>query len=174
MTNRGNSFSATAGQVLSVNLTSDNPINFYLMTSKDYDSWNSLGRCAVNVPTLIDQREVTSVSLSLLLPDSGKYQFLFLNFSHENAAKIDFKAQTVGVATQAHSMATSTMVLQNYLTATSTLVQTTTLISSSIRTEQVGFSLGSSGMLTISAVVAVVVIIVAALTYMMIARRRKK
>jgi hypothetical protein len=174
MTNRGNSFSATAGQVLSVNLTADNPINFYLMTSKDYDSWNSLGRCAVNVPTLIDQREVTSVSISLLIPDSGKYQFLFLNWSHENAAKIDYKAQIVGVATQAQSLATSTMILQNYFTTTSTLAQTTTLISSSIRTEQVGFSLGSSGILTIFAVVGVVVIIVAALTYMMIARRRKK
>lgn len=60
--NYGNGFSASEGQVLSGSLTSDNPINFYLMTQSNYDVWRSINYCSVDVPTLIAERASNHVS----------------------------------------------------------------------------------------------------------------
>lgn len=159
-------FTAKKGQVVSVNLESKSEVSLYVMTEKDYWSWDKTGKCSPGeVSDFTGAFDVTSYSKQLVIGNDGKYRFVFLNFG-SGTATIQFKAEVVGVAYETTLVVTSGVVSLQYFTETMTL--TTMATRAMVRTEQVGFSLGQSS----SLIVAVVMIVTISVVVVIVLRRR--
>lgn len=130
------SFSARANQVISINLTSNIPIDFFVMSSKDYGAWVAAQMCPVT-SALVEQYSVDSVTMELMISESGSYYFVFLNTSHDTTAKIQLMADIVGVAIPL-SVEIATEVLSTSQSATIwTFPVTITRVLTSVHTEQI-------------------------------------
>jgi hypothetical protein len=156
-------FAAQAGDVVKGTISSDNEINFYVMSQKDYDKWNSLGTCGVYVTTIVEEVVVGTYPIEFVIPANGRYQVVFLNFSHENDAKIDLSADIVGTAKESSVVVTRTYTQQSYSTQTAVVSTIVTRTATSLRTEQVGqvgFSMeGSSLLLMVAGIVVGLVVV---------------
>ena len=154
-------FVARKGQVVSVNLESNNEVTLYIMTEKDYKAWEKRGKCSPGeVSDFTGAFGITSYDEQLVIKNDGGYRFVFLNFG-SSSAMIRFKAEVVGVAYETTSVVTSHVVSLQYSTDTMTL--TTVATGTVVRTEQVGFQLGQNSMLIVVVVVVAVVAVVAAI-----------
>jgi len=131
-------FNAQAGDVVKGTVTADNEINFYIMTQKDYDEWNSKGTCGVHVTTIVEETIVGTYEIQFVIPANGKYQLLILNFSHENDVKVDLTANIVGIAKESSVVLTRTYTQQSYSTQTGVVSTIVTRTATSLHTEQVG------------------------------------
>ena len=149
------SFTAQEGQVVAGAISSDNEITVYLMSQRDYDVWNRSRHCSAGDATLlIDEVVVGTYQIELVIPSSARYQFVFLNWSHENEAKIDLSADIVGTAKESSVVVTRTYTQQSYSTQTAVVSTIVTRTATSLRTEQVGFSIeGSSLLLMVAGIV---------------------
>jgi len=154
-------FSAKKGQVVSVNLESNNEFSMYLMTEKDFTKWEKTRKCSPGeVSDFTGAFDITSYNEQLVMGNDGQYRFVILNFG-SGTAVIRFKAEVVGVAYETTSVVTSHVVSLQYFTDTMTL--TTLATGTVVRTEQVGLPLGQNSMLIVVVVVVAVVAVVAAI-----------
>jgi len=136
------SFNAYGGQQIHVEMTSSAPVDFYVMSEKVFQATEY---CADIGNVLAGKNHVTSYSLDWVAPQSGKYYFYFLNRQTNVDARISFLASTTSIVTM-----TST----SYSTALS--VVTIAEVSSSMRTEQIGLSIGEGGLLIVALVLFLV------------------
>jgi ribosomal protein L40E len=154
-------FGAKKGEVVSVNVESDNEFSLYLMTEKDFTKWEKTRKCSPGeVSDFTGAFDITSYNEQLVIGNDGQYRFVFLNFGHDRVV-IKFKAEIVGVAYETTSVVTSHVVSLQYSTDTMTL--TTIATGTVVRTEQVGLPLGQNSMLIVVVVVVAVVAVVAAI-----------
>jgi ribosomal protein L40E len=159
-------FSAKKGQVVSVNIESNNEFTLYIMTEKNYKAWEKTKECSPGeVSDFTGAFDITSYNEQLVVGNDGWYRFVILNFG-SGTAVIRFKAEVVGVAYETTSVVTSHVVSLQYSTDTMTL--TTIATGTVVRTEQVGLPLGQNSML----IVAVVVVAVVAVVAVFVLRRR--
>ncbi|MGB9022629.1 MAG: zinc ribbon domain-containing protein [Candidatus Bathyarchaeia archaeon] len=160
-------FGAKKGEVVSVNIESDNEFSLYLMTEKDFTKWEKTRKCSPGeVSDFTGAFDITSYNEQLVIGNDGQYRFVFLNFGHDKAV-IKLKAEVVGVAYETTSVVTSHVVSLQYFTDTMTL--TTIATGTVVRTEQVGLPLGQNSMLIVAVVLVAVVAVVAAI----VLRRRR-
>jgi ribosomal protein L40E len=154
-------FSAKKGQVVSVNIESNNEFTLYIMTEKNYKAWDKTKKCSPGeVSDFTGAFGITSYNEQLVMGNDGSYRFVFLNYG-SSMAVIRFKAEVVGVAYETTSVVTSHVVSLQYFTDTMTL--TTIATGTVVRTEQVGLPLGQNSMLIVAVVVVAVVAVVAAI-----------
>jgi ribosomal protein L40E len=154
-------FSVKKGQVVSVNIESNNEFTLYVMTEKDYTKWWKAKKCSPGeVSDFTGAFDVTSYNEQLVMGNDGWYRFVILNFG-SGTAVIRFKAEVVGVAYETTSVVTSHVVSLQY--STDTLTLTTIATGTVVRTEQVGLSLGQNSLLIVVVVVVAVVAVVAAI-----------
>jgi hypothetical protein len=154
-------FSAKKGQVVSVNIESNNEFTLYLMTEKDYTKWWKAKKCSPGeVSDFTGAFDITSYNEQLVIGNDGWYRFVILNFG-SGTVVIRFKAEVVGVAYETTSVVTSHVVSLQY--STDTLTLTTIATGTVVRTEQVGLPLGQNSLLIVVVVVVAVVAVVAAI-----------
>jgi hypothetical protein len=162
-------FSAKKGQVVSVDLESNNEFSMYLMTEKDYKAWDKTKECSPGeVSDFTGAFGITSYNEQLVMGNDGWYRFVFLNYGYDMAV-IKFKAEVVGAAYETTSVVTSHVVSLQYSTDTMTL--TTIATGTVVRTEQVGFPLARNGLLVVAAVLLVVILVVVGIA---LRRQREK
>jgi len=155
-------FSAKKGQVVSVNLESDNEFSMYLMTEKDYKAWDKRKECSPGeVSDFTGAFGITSYNEQLVMGNDGWYRFVFLNFDKADMVVLEAKAEVVGAAYETTFVVTSQVVSLRY--STDTLTLTTVATGTVVRTEQVWFALGQNSMLIVVVVVVAVVAVVAAI-----------
>jgi hypothetical protein len=135
------SFSVNANEVISIRLTSNIPIDFFVMSYKDYTAWHAANGCPVT-SALVEQYSVDSVSMNLTIPESGSYYLTFLNTSPDTTAKIQLRADDVGVATPSSMTTTTEVVSLSQSTTTQAFLVTETRVLTTVRTEQVPSSIG--------------------------------
>ena len=127
-------FSAKKGQVVSVNIESNNEFTLYIMTEKDYRAWDERHKCSPGeVSDFTGAFDITSYNEQLVIGNDGWYRFMFLNYGASKAV-IQFKAEVVGVAYETTFVATSQVVSLRY--STDTLTLTTVATGTVVRTEQ--------------------------------------
>jgi hypothetical protein len=165
----GRYFSAKSNQVISIIFTSNIPVDFFVMSSKDYNAWVGTRKCPVT-RALLEQYSVDSVSMNVTIPESGSYYFMFLNTSPDTTAKIKLSADIVGVAAPSSLVTTTEVVSTSQSTTTWTFPVTMTLVLTSVHTEQMPPSLGQDNTI----VVAIVGIVVLTAVILLVMRRRGK
>jgi len=159
-------FSVKKGEVLSVNVESNNEFTLYIMTEKNYKAWDKTGKCSPGeVSDFTGSFDITSYGERLVMANDGWYRFVLLNYGPDSAV-IKFKAEVVGVAYETTLVATSQVVSLRY--STDTLTLTTVATGTVVRTEQVGLPLGQNSLL----IVAVVLVVVVAVVAVFVLRRR--
>ena len=155
--------------MISIRLTSNIPIDFFVMSSKDYSAWLATTKCPVT-SALVEQYSVDSVSMNLTVPESGSYYFMFLNTSPDTIAKIQLKADFVGVATPSSMATTTEVVIWSESTTTQAFLVTVTQVLTTVRTEQIPSSFGQNN--TIMAAVIGIVVLIAVILLVMRLRRK--
>ena len=147
-------FNGTTGVELSGNLTSNNKVNFYVMTNAAYKAWSHQviagGNCT---PTslVLSQKATTRYNFTIQIPSNGSYQIVLNNLS----------TSTV-IAHLTANLTTSTpvtMTMTTYSTSTQANVQNLTLINM----EQPPSQGSNNSTLTIGTLVIIMIIIVVAL-----------
>jgi hypothetical protein len=86
-------FSATASQEVTAELTSNQPINFYVMTDAQLQDWINTNRCPVT-SALVRQENIQSYDLDWSSSQDGRYAFVFLN-ENSASANVSFSPQTI-------------------------------------------------------------------------------
>jgi len=170
------SFTAQEGQVVAGTISSDYEVSVYLMSQHDYDVWRRERFCSAREATLlIDEVVMGTYSFELVIPSSGRYQFVFLNYSHEDGPKVNMNADIVGSAAESSVIVTRTYTQQSYSTESAVVSTVVTQTVTSRRTEQVagiGFAMEGSSMLLMAAGV-VVGLVVVGLLFVLRGRRPK-
>jgi hypothetical protein len=146
-------FTATKGQVISGQLTSSIAISFFVMREDAFKKWDNTNRCDVRVDTMVKKEGITSYSLSLNISNDGQYEFLFLNFSPNTEAQVEFD---VGI--EGGSVTTITRPI--YSSTSAATVLTVTQTSSFARTEEVSLLQFDSNNIFLVAIMAVVVVVI--------------
>ncbi len=87
-------FTAIKGDRISGILTSNQSINFYVMSEENYAKWDAAPTCEVKAfNPLIDERQILSYSLDMVFLADAKYRIIFMNYSIARTAEIKFDAK---------------------------------------------------------------------------------
>lgn len=113
-------FTGNQGQYIAGNFTSDIPLDFYLVQDTSYQSWLKVGSCGNTVDAITSQLSTMAYSFDVVLPSSGKWDLVLVNFSNAR------DADGFIVAYVAAGSYTSTQQLLSTITMTSTFTSTTT------------------------------------------------
>jgi hypothetical protein len=120
-------FNATTGAVVSGTLTSDNSVDFYLLTDAAFQAWTHqivAGGVCTPASLILKQQNTTSYNFSTNIPTNGLYEIVVNNLSH-STINAQLKA---AIATSAPAVVTmilsSTMTQPAVQTVTQTTVQT--------------------------------------------------
>jgi hypothetical protein len=81
-------FKLTAGEALSIGVTSNTPISFYIMTASDYQTWAAAPSCAIGSSVQFSRELVTKDRIDMIAPSTGNYDLLLLNFSPTISANV--------------------------------------------------------------------------------------
>jgi hypothetical protein len=80
-------FTATTGQYVSGNFTSDNPISFYVIPASRYQTWFKTGSCGNVGDAIASQLTSTSYSFnSVAMPNAGTWMVVLVNSSNARNA----------------------------------------------------------------------------------------
>lgn len=90
-------FTAQQGQQITTTIGSSIPIDFYVLTDADYNSFNNNPKCDLsNIGTpLAQQQAITNFDLSFSVPNDGSYDYVFINKSLATAATVTFGSPTL-------------------------------------------------------------------------------
>ena len=80
------SFTASQGQYVYANFTSDVPLDFYVVQNTTYKSWLKQGSCGDTGDALASQTNSTSYGFSSPLPSSGTWTIILVNLSNTRDA----------------------------------------------------------------------------------------
>jgi len=150
-------FNGTSSAELSGNLTSDNNVDFYLMTDAAFKAWShevvTGGNCT---PTslVLSQNGTSAYNFTIQIPSDGLYQIVLTNLS-----ALTVTAHLIATLTTSTQ---TTLTMITYSTSTQMNVQTLTLISMEQVTSQGidNFTL-SLGALAIMIIITVVLVAIA-------------
>ena len=156
-------FNATAGEVLTGNVSASKPVNVYLMTASAFQTWQHQvvagGTCTPPSPVL-SQTGVTTYPLGTPIPVTGDYQLVVNNLS-ESAVTVQLTANLASAST---GLTTSVV----YSTVTQPMVQT--MMQTSVQTVQATSS--GPDMTTVAAIIFAIIVI-AAIAYVAKTRKSK-
>jgi hypothetical protein len=82
-------FKLTEGEALSIGVTSNTPISFYIMTASDYKTWAAAPSCAIGSSVQYSRELVTKDRIDMIAPSTGNYDLLLLNFSPTISASVN-------------------------------------------------------------------------------------
>ena len=74
-------FTATTGQYVYVNFTSDNPISFFLVQPSSYQTWLKTGSCGNAGDAIASQLVTTTYNVTRAIPTSGRWVIVLVNSS---------------------------------------------------------------------------------------------
>jgi hypothetical protein len=81
-------FTATTGQSLSGNFTSDNPVSFFVVPQATYQSWVKAGTCGSAAESIASQLIATSYRVNgVAIPSGGTWTIVIVNSSSEKNAE---------------------------------------------------------------------------------------
>ncbi len=113
-------FMGNQGQIVVGNLTSDIPLDFYLIQDTSYQSWLKVGSCGNVADAITSQLSTMAYSFDVALPSSGRWNLILVNLS--NARDADgFMVAYIPAGSY-----TSTQQLLSTITPTSTFTSATT------------------------------------------------
>lgn len=73
-----------SGDKVMIGMTSDKPVSLYVLTAVQFNAWNQTGKCAASgysSDTVGIARDFTSYRLSWVVPSTGTYYLVFLNYN---------------------------------------------------------------------------------------------
>jgi hypothetical protein len=79
-------FTGVQGQYVSGNFTSDIPLDFYLVQDSRYQGWLTSGNCGNAEDAIVSTRAATSYHFGNVLPNSGNWDLVLVNFSNSRDA----------------------------------------------------------------------------------------
>ncbi len=82
-------FKITKGDTISVDVTSNIPISFYIMTASDYQTWAAAPSCAIGSSVQYSREDVSKGYIDMIASSTGDYYLLLLNFSPTNSASVN-------------------------------------------------------------------------------------
>jgi len=116
-------FNATAGEDLSVTLSADSQVDFYVMAATDFQAWSlqmrAGGACSSPTP-LLSQRGTTAFNFTSRIANNGTYQMIVNNLSNSTV--------TTNLTATLYSSIPIKVTVVNYSTLAESNVQTLTLI----------------------------------------------
>lgn len=79
-------FTGNQGQYVSGNLTSDIPLDFYIVQDTSYQNWLKSGSCGNAGDAIASRLITTAYSFDAVLPNSGKWDIVLVNSSNARDA----------------------------------------------------------------------------------------
>jgi hypothetical protein len=155
-------FTVKRGDQIVGQIASNSAIDFYLMSEDQFQLWLNRRRCSVAQQSWIRKQGIVSYSIDWTVPQDGQYEFVFLNFSAQTTADVEFD---VGIA---NSSSTTVIASTVYSFTSQVYVLTSLVTMSSVYTQQVEEPISQYGWLI--GVIAALIVVVAAVLY----RRRSR
>jgi hypothetical protein len=144
-------FNGTAGEVLTGTVSTNSPVNVYLLSAAAFKAWQHLvvagGTCTPSSPVVI-QTNITAYTLSTTIPASGTYDLVVNNLS----------ASTVTAQITANLAAAAPALLTEVAYSTTTQQMVQTLMETSVQTIQ---TTSNGPDITLAAIVFAILIIAA-------------
>jgi len=79
-------FMGNQGQSISANLTSDIPLDFYIVQDTSYQNWLKSGTCGNAGDAVASRLTTTAYTFSAIFPNSGKWDIVLVNSSNTRDA----------------------------------------------------------------------------------------
>jgi ribosomal protein L40E len=156
-------FTVKRGDHITGQLSSNSSVSFYIMSEDQFKTWLNRRRCPV-VSAWISKEGIISYEIDWTVPQDGQYEFLFLNFSPQKTANVEFDVSLAG------SLSVTVLTSTVYSSTTQMFTSTFTGTLTSVSTQQVQNPSPVPYVWVVAAVIAAVVAIVAVALY----RRRSR
>lgn len=155
-------FNSTTGTVVSGTLTSDNTVDFYLMTDTAFQAWTHqivAGGICTPANLILKQLNTTSYNFSTTITTNGLYDIVLNNLSHSTV-----NAQLkIGLVTSAPAVVTTIL----FSTMTQPTVRTLTQITTQMSKPDQGSVIGSMAL----PIVTLIIVIAAAMAFVVMKKR---